>query len=816
QGIGNGSNGTTGFQRIGPRNRPEDNVKLSILFTPTWNTAGTELTLTPVTPLEAGYRYRITFDNSRIVDTTNNTRNSSGFIPFTDPSAFDALAIANGTSDLEFSIGSDNMPLTVTPVQEPDTADNVSATSTRASVIEADPSSTESSFLTAQNAGFYTANNTSHAYISWTAPAKPVRRYRIWTRVGTNTPILISDNSAASGQWNISATRVPLPPTRTGFNISLTDLNTILNAEFAGLPGLGLANQQWNNNLSVQLGVSAVNSDGQEGDITFVTLQDNTGPALVLGSGLGRTTQYQNANDSVLLSRTADCSGLAVTADRVSCQKVANTVSGAPAATSFGQRVVVFDLSEPVDAASVVAANITLEDGTLPNNLNNNMNVAGAQTESDATIASAFPVSVNNGRATRIGVLFNNFFGIDTGDRLILRTGTTGTTGVKDIVGNVAKDVILNRTPFVDNFPPMIKSVTLDAANDTATVVFTKWVNASAEPAPAPTAARPTPGNFDWNRFALNLNNGDNLITSATHSINSNNEAQVVLKFTDIGYLRGLNSTDSACLTGPNSTGVGTRITMSNVESIDFTNTTTRSSASVSDDGTVAYENMLPDSAAPFQSPGAYLPSSGVGTRSSTNDTIPPRLSSNYDRRTLSTCSNGANASIAANTTTGTQTIVVALTEMTANDTSATATDSILNPANWALKVVDLGTTGNTCNNNATTDDRWNGKTGAALGTAAQASVTIQSVTLNSTDGSSCGRSPRYNINFTITNADTTNARFLAIGTVRLSGATVADRAGNAIGAAPTRVTWAYDPARPDLTTFPAGANPNPGWVVVP
>ncbi len=772
----------TGFRRIGPRNRPDDpvNSQLTILFDKKWDTTGTIFTITPTTDLEAGFRYQIDFNNQQMADIAGNIR--SRVIPYTQPQAPDALSVSNGLDDLVFAIGSDSTALTVAAVnQEPDTADNANAVATtRASVIESDPSATESSFLTAQNAGFYTANRTDHAYITWAAPSSPVRRYRVWTRVGMNNPILIS---RSNNVWGVSSTRLePLAPNQTAFNMPLSDLSTIYAAEAGGLPQVGLPNTTWNNGLSVQLGVSVVNADGQEGDIVYATLRDNTAPAFARGGGFGMNGTYLNSNDTVLMQYTANCSSNLNA--RVVCPKIANAITGMPAVTSFGQRLVQFDLSEPVDAASVITANVDLVDDTLANNLGvTNPNTNGGNTEADATISSVVPLNVVNGRTTRIGVVFNNFFGLDTGDKVVLKKGTAA---IKDISGNAAKDGFLITAPVVDDYPPMIKSVSVDPAADTITLTYTKWF--SANQAVVASQGNIALSEFNFTNFLSSpfVQQGSAQLLQGTKSFNGSGEQQVVLQFTDVGYVRGYNSTDANCM----AQGKGTRISSPALTSIDFSSTNARSSTTVNDDGVVAYENVLADPVEPAFSPGAYQPVNGVGTRSSVKDTIAPRLSNGHSDRTLGTFSNAVNVGASSQVSAF---VDVAMTEFSANESVPTAANSAYNAANWSVAAVDLGV------------DNWVGNAGTDPA-ASGVTVTVDSVSLINQFGGGCARTPRYRLNLTVKNTDA-SAKTLGFARVTV-GPNVTDLAGNAIGTTGRHAKYAYSPTRTD-----ANGNLDPGWV---
>jgi hypothetical protein len=474
-------------------------------------------------------------------------------------------------------------------------------------------------------------------------------------------------------------------------------------------------------------------------------------------------------------------------AQRVVCPKIANAISGMPAVNGFGQRLVQFDLSEPVDAASVIAANVDLVNDTLANNLGvADPNATSSATEPDATILSVVPLNVVNGRTTRIGVVFSNFFGLDTGDKVVLRK--TGGAGIKDIAGNVARDSFLITAPFVDDYPPMIKSVAVDAATDKIVVTYTKWFNATQ--APLPGLGNISPNEFNFTNFSSTTSTtpqGAAQLTQATKSFNGSGEQQVVLQFSDVGYVRGYNSTDVNCV----AQGKGTRISSPSLTSIDFSNPNGRSTTTLNDDGLAAYDNVLADAAEPKFSPGAYEPSGTVGSRSSVKDTIAPRLSAAYTDRSYGT---GSNAVTVGATNQVSFFVDVSMTEFSADETTPTAADSAYNPANWAVSAVDLGA------------DNWVGNTG----TDAQPSgitVTVDSVGLIGSFGSGCARSPRYRLNVTVKNTDAT-AKTVGFGSVTV-GAAVADLAGNAIGATGRHTKWVYTPGRTD-----ANGNIDPGWAV--
>jgi hypothetical protein len=755
-----------GIYRLGRRGQPDDAIQPAVPFVASWDATGKVLTVDPRQDLLPGYRYTLIVSNGGLLDAAGNAR--TGSVPGTSPQQLDALAVTGADTDLDFAVSAEAGELVVTNLaQEPDTADNVAAsTAVRASVLEQRADATERSFMTHLAAGDYDSAAGSHcAYIAWTAPAEPVVRYQVYARTSSPGGAVALANHAGS---LVVARRMPLAGTRTGYQVCLDELSAVFtNAPAVTAP---LPNTTWDNGLSVDLGVAATNLDGVEGPITWTTVKDNTAPALRFG-GFGFDTTFNpfnGAQDAIALSDNAGCTSPVL--NRVMCPQLPSTDFAGMVASGFGQRLLLFELSEVVDPASVVQANVKLSTGLLPTRLTlADPNTVGGSTESDAAISGAAPYEVVNGRTKHIAVKVDNFFGIDTGDVFSLRQSDSA--GIRDLAGNVAKDDGVSKAPFVDNAAPLMKAASYDAGANTLTFTFTRRLNVVKD-------ADPTRGNFDRSLLAFDTAFFDETragLQTVNHSYNAHGDSQLVFQFTDVGYMRGFNSAHPSCA----SLG-GTRVRLNGVGNVDVVDSNgTLGATSSSDTGIQAYVNVLRDPAQP-NAGGAYMPGAGeVGTRSTFEDKIGPRLSSAFADRSLSLANNAFG--VLGNDTSIALSVDVRLTEPA---TPAEVSDV----AKWNLKLVDLGV------------DGWTGNQGSETA-AANASATLTSVVLNNTL-SACSTVPTYRVSFLITNNDA-SPRAFGVGEISLSP-TVTDLAGN-VGSG--NLTYTYNPTRTD-----AAGNTVPGW----
>ncbi|MEN9797507.1 MAG: Bacterial Ig-like domain, partial [Pseudomonadota bacterium] len=719
--------------RLGRRGQPDDAIQPGVPFVASWDGAGKVLTVDPRQDLLPGYRYRLFVSNAGLLDAAGNAR--TGNVPGTSPQQLDALAVTGGSADLDFAVSAEAGELVVTNLaQEPDTADNVPAsTVVRASVLEQRADATERSFMTHLAAGDYESAAGSHcAYIAWTAPAEPVVRYQVYARKSAAGAAVALANHAGS---LAVARRMPLAGTRTGYQVCLDELSAVFtNAPAVSAP---LPNTTWDNGLSVELGVAATNLDGVEGPITWVPVKDNTAPALRFG-GLGFDATFNPFNgvqDAISLADNAACTS--PTLNRVMCPQLPSTDFAGMVANAFGQRVLLFELSEPIDPASVLQANVKLSTGLMPTRLTvTDPNTVGGSTESDAAISGAAPYEVVNGRTKLIAVRVENFYGIDTGDVFALRQADSA--GIRDLAGNVAKDDAVSKAPFVDSSAPMLKAASYDGAANTLTFLFTRRLNVVKD-------ADATRGNFDRGLLAFDTAFFDEAragLQTVNHSYNAHGDSQLVFQFTDVGYLRGFNSTHPSCA----ALG-GTRVRLNGVGNADVVDSNgTLGATNSSDTGTQAYVNLLRDPAQP-NAGGAYMPGPGeVGTRSTFEDKIGPRLSSAFADRSLSTANNAFNVS-------GTSTSAILSVDVRLTEPATPA--EISDVAKWNLKLVDLGG-----------DFSWASNQGNDVA-AANASAAITSVALNSVL-SACSTVPTYRVSFRITNNDG-NFRTFGVGEISLS-----------------------------------------------
>jgi len=779
------------FKRLGARSGPDEAPadQVSVAFAAHWDGTQTTLVIEPTADLLPGYRYRITLANGQLADMAGNTR--TGMVPSV-PAVPDALASA-APGGLDFALSAEAGELTVAAVaQEPDTADNQNPAVQVRALSLASPDNTERSFVGNRNAGFYTLSNSDAAYISWTPPAQPARSYRIWlkTVAADAAPILIS--AGAGAYAGVAATLDPLPWSRTAYNISLADLNRILLAHPAGIPGLGLANTSWDSRLSLWLGVSVVNADGREGGIQWKQLGDNTAPVLRSG-GLGFNATFSpfSANpDAIELRDNAACATLpaagagSVPANRVFCPQLAAAHFGNRLATGFGERTLIFELSEAVDPASVVKANVAFVNGSLGTRYGAALpdpNTVGGVTEPDATILEVKPWNVIDGRTKFVAVTVDKFYSVDSGDRIQI-FGTGASAGaVKDLAGNAARDQALVSAPFVDRVPAMVKSVRESIADDSIVLTLTKYVRVGP-PADTSSGGNITPGAVSFGNLSSHAN-----LRSAVLSTTSSGEQQITLRFEDLGYLRGHNY-PAATGCGGDATH-GTRVSLTaEVKNADIVDANgAQDAAGASDDGRQAYANLLPDLADAPHSPGAYVPdaTSGLGTRSSFRDAIGPRLS------VFGTDLDWPKSSNVFTVPAGGQRTItrdVVLTEPTPRAPTGTNPASAEDKTNWSVSVTDLGNDG--WDNNSIND-----------GPASSSSPSVATVQMLTTP---CTSPAVYRLSILVTNTDTTSAHDFGLRHLQLA-TTATDLAGNAVSG---KNVWRYDPSRQPT----GGAGTTGGW----
>jgi hypothetical protein len=439
-------------------------------------------------------------------------------------------------------------------------------------------------------------------------------------------------------------------------------------------------------------------------------------------------------------------------------------------ATGFGQRTLLLEFSEPVDAASVTPSAVRLTSGTLPTQFAGQADpnsVAGTQ-EADATVLDVKPYDVQGGRTRYAAVTLDNFFGIDTGDALAFVPG-----GVRDVAGNALRDAALATATFVDQTPPMIKRVALQA-DETISVVFTKFVHVTP-----PTGS--STGDMEPSLFGFSNVDAARLGLSSVALITlpAAREQMATLTVTDASWLRGYNSGLPNC-------SRGSRVVLQGVRNADHNSTAGGPGVAGTDDGTQAYVNVVPDPADPANSPGAYaLNNSPMGVRSSFADTLGPRLSRFAADTSLATSAN--RVSVPPNGNSSDLRLTVVLTELTRSFVDGTDPASAANAANWRVAITDLGL-----------DNDWTGN-GPNDPSPTQATAEVVGVRFTGNASAPCGsETSRYELTVRVRN-DSASSKVFGARSIALSR-NVTDAAGNVVT---LHNGWVYDPARPG----------QPGWV---
>ena len=781
-----------------------------------WDTAGRVLTVNPNVNFVPGlaYAYRLDLHNALLTDVAGNQR--TGILPASSTStAGDAFRAGGGLGcvvatgvgcaydSVVYTFQAGANPLTVDACvtdpmtgaqtglcQEPDTADNKAVgmagfPATRAGVIERRPGVTDHSFLdllTGTGNGMYNVNAaspqadaTNNAYVRWTPVAGAVAYIMYFRSALYPNPQPLQRVFGGS-------------PPRYATNIALGGINAIMGMIYPDNPNTPAINEafiaingQWDNNLGFELGLSAVNVDGDEGAIQFLAVKDNTTPEMANKNGaawpLGADWDYvtgapaAGTNDSIELNNaqwtgctTASAAGMTFGLDRrITCQAVAQTNYHSLLATGYGNGTVILQLSEPVSAASIVATNFAYQNGFVRNAIGNTTDVNGA--EADPTITGVAPVNAGQGKTTVVAIGLSNIFQVDSGDWIAL-TGSGGS--IADLAGNAAnaaRSSLANAEApsfkFVDRIPPMIRNVTLTpsataaAAGDTISVVFTKRVfleddangaNGNYDPAnivladaagctSARMGAVAAPCFFaDLTDATATAGNGTPL-QSLTLATSAAGDDTVTITVADLSWLNDAS-----------------RIKLGNVNNIDFDRQTPAGVASrpaaAGDDGTDAYVNIPIDVGAPgVIAAGAYAPAaSGNGTRHTQADNIGPRLSMvDADRGDAATQPGGNVVALACPPVAGPAPAPidvvyrVYLTDNVRRDSAAQAA-SATNPANWAIVGRDLGGCAAAAGGAtpACAASAWNGNTtglGAAAGTPDNGTIAIQSVTCTDAAG---------------------------------------------------------------------------------
>jgi hypothetical protein len=267
-----------------------------------------------------------------------------------------------------------------------------------------------------------------------------------------------------------------------------------------------------------------------------------------------------------------------------------------------------------------------------------------------------------------IVMVWKNAYKIDTGDRLLL-------TGVKDIAGNISSDWV----NVVDDIPPMMKSIVVNPANDTITVVFTERIDGNLNNIAQFNIADLGTGNatgeyvstqpYDFydHTIVRDPDAQKDGFSIAAQPATPVDESTVTIWLDDVSYIQA-----------------GNKIVLTGLLDNDWKDSGRTENAST-DDGTYAYWYGSP------LNPGAYYPldAANLGTRISLPDRIGPRL----DRNNVPAI--GTPGPI-ANATVGVQITGICFTEALDDTGTDNATYDPTVEANWTIRIRNCGNDG-TC-----------------------------------------------------------------------------------------------------------------------
>ncbi len=853
----------------------------------TWDAAAKVLTIDPQTNFVPGlaYAYRTDLHNALLTDVAGNAR--TGARPASSTSTTGDAFLAGGGFACDGALGMspgvgcarDSIVFTfqaganlltvdacVTNAmtgaqtglcQEPDTADNQALVggagpTTRANIIEQRPGVTDHSFrdlLVGPGNGMYNANAalgtaanaTNNAYVRWTPVA------------GAVAYIMYFRSTLYPNPQPLQKVFGGTPP-RYATNISLTGINGIMGMVYPDNPNTPTINEafitlntQWDNNLTFDLGLSAVNVDGNEGPITFLAVKDNTTPEVAQSSAtkpLGANWNFvagaatAGVNDSIALvdaDWTGCVGGVAlpagVASKRITCQSVAQTGFHSLLASGYGQGTVLIQLSEPVSAASLVTTAFSYQNGFVRNDIGNTTDTNGA--EPDPTISAVGAVAAGEGKTDLVAINLSNIFAVDSGDWIAL-SGSGG--ALRDLAGNAAAAATSSGSnaeapsfKFVDNISPMIRSVTLTpsatavANTDQIGIVFTKRVFLEDE-LPIANAA-----NGNYNTALVNFAGAGRFFPQA--ALATDGAAAATTLVANLATSAGGDDTVTFTFGDISWLADDTRINLAGVHNIDWFAQSPAGVASRStnttDDGRQAYVNFRVETGG--TPAGAYAPNaSGVGTRDTQQDTVGPRLSLRDADRGAGTVDFGNSVNIACPVAPATNVaqngfaIRVTLTDAVLNDGSAAAANTA---ANWTVTFRDFGGCGG--GGPACAAIGWNGTVNGQgnAGTNPEAfSAAIQTVICapqaGGTGGTVCTLT--YNLQnqqqTTAGDCTTATSRIFAVDTVTFS-ATVRDcnNAGCTTGntAAVGGRTYTFSTNRSAAAAATTGdVNPaNDGWI---
>ena len=478
-------------------------------------------------------------------------------------------------------------------------------------------------------ADYATEYVTDQAVLSWTAPGSvsdPVRvkGYRLYARVNSMDP------------WTQVAYENTLGPYANYWPAkSVLDNTTNLTAIQAALASGGieqLSDVNWGYDKTgkaaqtLQLAVTTVNGDGYEcPEITSdnsVTLKDNTIPMAIRNLSFSVNPLSRGLIDTAYFSNSVG----PVVYDTITLSSLVYPTSGIPTAwtpglmaCNYGDLPLAIPILEDVDSTTVTG--VTFSD-TSTNSLLGICQLtfcSGWYTEpNDATdgtlVQTLGPKLVDSKGKNFIVLVWNNAYKLDTGDRLII-------PGVRDIAGNIVPAYSATTgigggwVHVVDDIPPMMKSVKVNVATDTLTVVTTEKVPAGA---PDDGTNQANLLKFALNHFTNNTAGAPALSSAKEDAADSLSDGVCADGFCN-GYSIVPGTTDESTITiylnDVSFINPGDFIHLDGLTD-DAWKDSARASNASTDPGTWAYWYGKPTE------PGAYDPDavSGLGTRTSFSD----------------------------------------------------------------------------------------------------------------------------------------------------------------------------------------------------
>jgi len=495
-------------------------------------------------------------------------------------------------------------PLAEDLIQVANTADNVTSDFYGAPPLEV------------RNSAYYDYDDlatveyrTDQAVLSWSRPATgQVKGWRVYARYNANDPWV--------RVWDELDTTNPLGPYSEMWppEEELTMDLALIDGQLAAAEVEELPNTNWDDDLEVQIGVSAVTRDRRECPITSITVGDNSCPLMVRNHLFGIDdlmidqlyTPYYNVQYMDSMSAT-----LIVWPDANGNPSVPDNWSTTIRICDFGQCALQVEFLEDIRANTITGIDFMTDPTPSLESLTYCPGQSDPNDTDDGTIIARYPGDDDN----QAIIIIDGCYTMDSGDIL-------ESTNVADEAGNVC--VGGDWVHFIDTIPAMMQSILLTPATDIMTIVFTERID---EGDAQDNIMRITltdlgwntqtdtgvPGNEDVDFGPLacpscepdtnNDGEADDGHTNGYTVSHTGDQSTVVVYFDDVSFIRR-----------------GNTIALNNLEDFTWVDDTQAMNQS-QDDGTWAYWYTGDPSA------GAYYPVvSGLGTNDDFIDDIGPRL----------------------------------------------------------------------------------------------------------------------------------------------------------------------------------------------